>query len=78
MLCIKYVHTFKLTVSRFIAPTVIFRYQAYSVNEYDGPAVLTLILSNPSSTTVTIEIFSTDGSATGNHVLFSIIIFLDN
>ena len=33
--------------------------------------MLTLTLSNPPSTAVTIEIFSTDGSATGNHVPFS-------
>ena len=33
--------------------------------------MLTLTLSNPPSTAVMIEIFSTDGSATGNHVPFS-------
>ena len=54
-------------ISLFVAPNVSFAYRAYSVDEYDGPALLTLTLSNPSSTTITIKVFTTDGSATGNH-----------
>ena len=71
-----------LTILWFIAPTVNFEYQAYSVDEFDGEAMLILTLSNPPSTAVTIEIFSTDGSATGNHVQYQIPyyynIFFDN
>ena len=39
--------------------------------------MLTLTLSNPPSTAVTIEIFSTDGSATGNHVQYQIPYYYD-
>jgi len=39
----------------------------YSVNENEGPARPTLILSNPSSTDITVQVTSTDGSATGEY-----------
>ena len=39
----------------------------YSVNEDGGPAEIRLALSNPSSTDITIQVFSTDGSATGEY-----------
>ena len=39
----------------------------YSVNENAGPAQPVLVLSNPSSTTINVEVFNTDGSATGEH-----------
>ena len=41
----------------------------YNVNEDDGPAQPVLVLSNPSSTDITISVFSTDGSATGKDTL---------
>ena len=39
----------------------------YSVDEDDGPAQPTLVLSNPSSTNVTIQVNSSGGSATGEY-----------
>jgi len=48
-----------------VAPTVNFSQSAYNVDEGDGPAQPVLILSNPSSTDITVSVFSTDGSATG-------------
>ena len=37
----------------------------YSVNESDGPAQPVLVLSNPSSTDITVTVSNTGGSATG-------------
>ena len=39
----------------------------YSVNEGAGPARPVLVLSNPSSFESTVEVFHTDGSATGEY-----------
>ena len=39
----------------------------YSVNEGDGSAPIGLVLSGPSSTPITVEVFNTDGSATGEY-----------
>jgi len=39
----------------------------YSVNENAGPARPTLVLDNPSSTDITVQVTSTDGSATGEY-----------
>ena len=41
----------------------------YKIKENDGPAQPVLVLSNPSSTDITISVFSTDGSATGKDIL---------
>ena len=40
----------------------------YRINETDGPAKPTLILSNPLSFSISVVILSTDGSARGKHV----------
>ena len=45
-----------------------FSQSAYSVNENDEPAQAVLVLSNPSSSDITVEVFNTDGSATGESV----------
>ena len=37
----------------------------YSVNENEGPVLPALVLSNPSSTDVTVRITDEQGSATG-------------
>ena len=37
----------------------------YSVDEDDGPAQPVLVLSNPSSTEIIVQVTNTDGSATG-------------
>ena len=39
----------------------------YTVNENAGAVQVSLILSNPSSTVVMIQVFNTDGSATGKY-----------
>ena len=39
----------------------------YSVNEGDGSAQIGLVLSSSSSTATTVEVFNTDGSATGEY-----------
>ena len=49
----------------FIATTVSFEHQTYNVNENDGKAQFILVFSNPLSTAVTVEVFNTDESATG-------------
>ena len=51
--------------------TVNFEQQTYNVNEDDGKVEPVLILSNPSSTAITVEVFSTDGSATGKQLTIS-------
>ena len=44
-----------------------FEQQAYSINEDVGPAQPALVLSNPSSTDITVQVFNTNGSATGEY-----------
>ena len=52
-----------------IVPTVNFNQSTYNVDEDDGLAQPVLVLSNLSSTDITISVFSTDGSATGKDTL---------
>ena len=49
----------------FLAITVMFSKTTYSVDENAGLAKSALVLSNPSSTDTTVEVFNTNGSATG-------------
>ena len=42
-----------------------FNQSTYRVDEDDGPAQPVLVLSNPSSTDITVQVTNTDGSATG-------------
>ena len=39
----------------------------YNANEDDGSVTIGLVLSDPSSTSTTVEVFNTDGSATGEY-----------
>ena len=39
----------------------------YRINEHDGPAKFMLVLDNPSSFNITVQVHSIDGSATGKH-----------
>ena len=39
----------------------------YSVNEDAGPTQPVLVISNPSSTDITVQVTNTDGSATGEY-----------
>ena len=44
-----------------------FRQPTYNVDEDDRPAQPELVLSNPSSTDITVQVLNTDGSATGEY-----------
>ena len=44
-----------------------FNQTTYSVDEDDGPAQPTLVLSNPPLTNITVEVTSGGGSATGEY-----------
>ena len=48
-----------------LAPTVNFDQSTYAINEDKGSVQLLLELSNPSTTDITVRVFSRDGSATG-------------
>ena len=43
----------------------------YSVNESVGLAQPMLNLSKPSTTNITVEVYSTDGSAIGEYMLYN-------
>ena len=47
-----------------VAIVVSFEQSTYSVNEDDGPVQSVLVLSNPSSTNITIQVKETSGAAT--------------
>jgi len=51
----------------FIDSTVSFALTAYSVDEDDGPAQLVLVLSNPSSTDITVQVTASNNTATGEY-----------
>ena len=44
-----------------------FSQSTYNVSENAGPLRPVLVLSNPSSSNITVEVFNTDGSATGEY-----------
>ena len=44
-----------------------FNQSVYSVNEDAGPVQLVLVISNPSSTDITVQVTNTDRSATGEY-----------
>lgn len=54
-------------MSIFIVPTVSFEDLAYNVHEYSELVEPVLVLSNPSKSDIIISVFSTDGTATGEH-----------
>ena len=49
----------------FTAAIVSFEQQTYNVNESNEKVQVVLVLSNPSSTDIIIEVVNTDGSAIG-------------
>ena len=53
------------------AATVRFEQQAHDVREADGTVEPVLVLSNPSSSVITVQVFSIDGSATGKQLTIS-------
>ena len=63
-----HINAFRM-ISTFVA-NVSFERQTYTVNETDGKVETALVLSNPSSTVVTVEVFTTNGSATGKNYYY--------
>jgi len=57
-ICVLVIHNNRLAI------TVNFSQQSYSVNEDDGPAQPVLVLSNPSSTSITVQVRDTENTAT--------------
>lgn len=55
-----------------LAITVMFGQSMYSANEDTGSIQVELVLSGESSTDITVRVFSTDGSATGEYYSVSI------
>ena len=53
--------------SFLIAVVIMFSQSTYSVNEDDGPVQPVLVLSEPSSTDITVQVFNADGTATGEY-----------
>ena len=53
-----------------------FNQSLYNVNEDAGPAQPVLVLTNPSSSDITVQVITEDGSATGE--CYSSILKLDN
>ena len=51
--------------------TVKFEQQTYTVNEDDIKIEPVLVLSNPSSSVITVQVSSTDGSAAGKQLTIS-------
>ena len=54
-----------------IVTTISFEQPAYTVNEADGKVEPVLVLSNPSSSVITVQVFSIDGSALGKQLTIS-------
>ena len=54
-----------------LAATVSFEQLTYTADEDDEKIELVLVLSNPSSSVITVQVLSTDGSATGKQLTIS-------
>jgi len=54
-------------ISPFVVCSVRFNQTTYNVDEDDGPAQPVLVLCNPLPNPVTIDVSTTDGSATGEY-----------
>ena len=54
------------------AITMMFNQTTYGVDEDSGPVQPTLVLSNPSSTAITVQVTTSGGSATGEY--YSILV----
>ena len=57
-------------LSLYVAPStcITFNQSAYTANEDDGFVTIVLTLSNPSTTDITVQVSSTNGSAIGEYV----------
>ena len=49
----------------YVAATISFNQSSYSIEENDGPVQIGIILSNPSSTDIMIEVLNIHEPATG-------------
>ena len=58
-----------------IVITIKFEQLTYSANETEGAVRPVLILSNPLSTDITVEVFNTNGSATGEFFVRSGVLY---
>ena len=57
--------TFPFVIIYTVAINVTFDQSTYNINEDDGPVQPVLVLSNPSSTDITVQVRSRDITATG-------------
>ena len=58
-------------ILHLIVLTVSFEEQVYDANENNETVEPVLVLSNSSSSVITVQVFSTDGSATGKQLTIS-------
>ena len=56
-----------------LATIVMFNQSMYNVDEDTGPAQLVLVLSNPSSSDITVHVVTEDGSATGEYCNITLV-----
>ena len=76
-----FVHYFIMCVRQLFqlsAITVRFGQTTYSVDEDDGQAQPTLVLSNPSSTAFTVQIRDTEVTATSGQTNIMILMFIQS
>lgn len=59
------VHVYNILYVYHLVTTVSFEQSTYRVNENDGLVQITLILSNPSSSNITVQVTSNDNTAKG-------------
>ena len=60
----------------YVDTTVFFNQSTYSATESDGQVQLAVLITNPSSTDITVQVLSTNVSATGKYLNgLQIIIF---
>ena len=52
-------------LSLYVAPIITFNQSTYTTNEDDGFVTIALILSNPSTTDIKVQVLTRNGSATG-------------
>ena len=56
-----------------LATIVMFNQSMYNVDEDTGPAQLVLVLSNPSSSDITVHVVTEYGSATGEYCNITLV-----
>ena len=56
------------------ATNISFSQSMYSVNENEGPVEPVLVLSNPSSSDITVRVTDRGGTATGKHTIYVFVL----